>query len=410
MRRVLFIAYHFPPILGSSGYLRSLKFIRYLPQYGFEPIVLTVRPNAYPSWNESQLGQIPAGTEVHRTFALDAQRHLSFRGRYLGFTSIPDRFSTWIPGAVLTGLKLIRRRKIDLLFSTYPIPSAHVIGGALSRLTGKPWLADFRDPMWDENDGPLSPAMRARKSIEASTVQRCTRALVCTDGMAAVFRARYGALADEKVSVIPNGYDESDFSHLKPASRAGGAPVNFMHAGLLEQVDRDPVPFFRAVRAALESGLVRPGGIVVNLLGTGNNAVYIEEIARLGLQEVIRLLPPLPYAKALEAMAAADVLLLFQGPGCNPQIPAKFYEYLRIGRPILAVTTSEGETGRSVEATRSGRVVAWDDPEAIARVLVEWTQAVERGVPLPSCDAARAEPFSRQNQARALADKLATML
>ncbi|MDQ3003030.1 MAG: glycosyltransferase [Fibrobacterota bacterium] len=410
MKRILFIAYHFPPILGSSGYLRTLKFIRYLPDHGYKPYILTVNPRAYPSWSESQLAQVPKGVDVTRTFALDAQRHLSFKGRYLGFTSVPDRFSTWIPGAVIAGLNLIRRHKIDLLFSTYPIPSAHVIGGTLARLTGKPWMADFRDPMWDETDGPLSPVMSARKAIEGSTMERCSKALVCTDGMADLFRARYGDLAQSKVSVIPNGFDEQDFLNLERPPRVAGTPVTFMHAGLLEQADRDPVPFFKGVRMALDQGLVRSGGMIVDLLGTGNSDVYLKEIERLNLSGVIRFLPPQPYAKALQAMAASDILLLFQGPSCDPQIPAKFYEYLRIGRPIMAVTTQGGQTGKAVETTQSGRVVPWYDSAAIAKAIGEWASAVEKGQTLPSCDPVRATPFSRQNQARTLAAELATLM
>lgn len=409
MKRVLFIAYHFPPILGSSGYLRTLKFIRYLPEHGFEPVVLTVRPSAYPSWNDAQLSQVPPGVEVHRAFALDAQRHLSVRGRYLQVTSVPDRFSTWIPSGLLAGARIVLRKKIDILFSTYPIPSAHVIGGALARLTGKPWVADFRDPMWDEADYKPSPAMRARRAIEAMAVKRCSRALVCTEGVASLFRKRYGDRAGAKVSVIPNGYDENDFKGLSLPPREPGAPVTFIHAGLLERVDRDPVPFFRAVELALRTGRVRPGGMSVKLLGTGNNDLYREELRNLGLEDVIHLLPPKPYRQALEEMAASDVLLLFQGPGCDPQIPAKFYEYLRIGRPILAITTFTGNSGQSVLDTGSGRVVQWDDVEAMADVLGEWTAKVEKGLSLPAGDPVRAEPFSRQNHAGKLARLLASL-
>ena len=259
-------------------------------------------------------------------------------------------------------------------------------------------------------DGPLTRAMGLRRSIEAMVMRRCARALVCTGGVAELFRKRYGETGGSKVSVIPNGYDEADFQGLSRPARTSGSPVTFIHAGLLEQVDRDPVPFFRAVALALERGRVRRGKLKVDLVGMGNNEVYREEIRRLGLEDTIRLLPPLPYHEALAAMAAADILLLFQGPSCDAQIPAKFYEYLRIGRPILAITTLAGETGRGVVTTRSGRVVSWDDPPAMAEALGEWVENVENGKPLPACEPADAVPFSRQNQAGVLAERLATLL
>lgn len=409
MKRILFIAYHFPPILGSSGYLRTLKFTRYLPESGFEPTVLTVRPEAYPEWNEAQNAQIPPGIAVERTFALDAGRHLAFRGRYPQIMGIPDRYGTWIPGAIVAGLGIIRRKKIDAILSTYPIPSAHVIGGALARLTGLPWVADFRDPMYDDVAGPLPLLMRARKAIETGAMRRCTRALVCTQGVHDLFVRRYGGAAGRKTHVIPNGFDENDFRELEDVPRAAGAPVTFIHAGLLQQEDRDPVPFFRGLRHALDRGLIRPGGMVVKLMGTGNNDVFAREIAALRLEDTVKLLPPQPYAKALKEMAASDILLLFQGPSCDPQIPAKLYEYLRIGKPILAVTTAQGETGRAVLSAAAGEIVAWDDPAAIAAKAGEWVGKVEAGSPLPRCARPAAMAYSRQNQARVLAGVLAAL-
>jgi glycosyltransferase involved in cell wall biosynthesis len=410
MKSVLFIAYHFPPILGSSGYLRTLKFIRYLPGFGIEPTVLTVRPSAYPEWNEAQLAQIPKGVDVHRTFALDARRHLGIRGRYPQFLGIPDRFSTWIPGAVWEGLRIVKHKRIDAIFSTYPIPSAHVIGGAIAKRTGKPWMADFRDPMWDEGPGPLSLEMRARRSIERSTVARCAHALVCTEGVHNLFRHRYGDAAAAKTSIIPNGFDENDFKDLPETPRKEGSPVTLIHAGLLQQEDRDPVPFLRAVRLALDRGLLRRGGLIVKLMGTGNNDVYLKELKKLDLEDTVLLLPPKPYAQAIREMAESDILLLFQGPSCDPQIPAKLYEYLRIGKPILAVTTARGETGKAVLAASSGRVVTWDDTEALAATLGEWSGDIAAGRPLPRCERDTAMAFSRQNQARALSEKLADLL
>jgi glycosyltransferase involved in cell wall biosynthesis len=408
MKRVLFVAYHFPPILGSSGYLRTLKFTRFMPENGIEPTVLTVHPQAYPEWNEAQLKQIPEGMDVVRAFAMDAGRHLAIRGRYPRFLGIPDRFSTWIPFAVAKGISLIRKKRMDAIFSTYPIPSAHVIGGMLARMTGLPWVADFRDPMYD--DVPELPGhMRIRRSIERRTMERCTHALVVTDGVRDLFIKRYGPAARDKITVIPNGFDDNDFKDLEILPRQPSAPVTFIHAGLLQQEDRDPVPFFRGIRHALDKGILRADSFQVKLMGTGNNDIYQKELVALKLEKSVQLLPPQPYAKALKEMADSDVLLLFQGPSCDPQIPAKLYEYLRIGKPILAVTTFQGETGRTVMATSSGQVVSWNDSEAIGGVLADWVEKVESGRPLPACSKESANAFSRQNQARNLARLLAAL-
>ncbi|MBW8886705.1 MAG: glycosyltransferase [Fibrobacteres bacterium] len=403
-KRVLIIAFHFPPIQGSSGFLRTLKFARYLPDYGIEPTVLTVNPRAYVAVDPKPVNQLPAGVEVHRSFGLDAQKHMGIAGRYPAFLGIPDKHASWIPAAVLDGKRLIRKKRIEAIYSTYPIPSAHVIGHALAKWTGLPWVADFRDPMWDEFLEVPKPVLWARKRIEAAAIRKCTQALTTTQGIADLFYRRYPELPKEKLTVISNGFDENDFSRLPPHSgaRAPG-PVTLTHAGLLEQVDRDPVPFFRGIKLAIDRGGIRREQLQVNLMGTGNDAIYQKEIADLGLGDVVRLKSPVPYAQAIDIMSASDILLLFQGPSCEAQIPAKLYEYMRVGRPILALTTHEGETGRLVKETASGTVVRPEDPEPIARAVTEWVRAVQAGQALPAASAGTARGFSRQNQAQRLA-------
>jgi glycosyltransferase involved in cell wall biosynthesis len=404
-KRVLMVAFHFPPLRGSSGFLRTLKFVRYLPRSGWSPVVLTAGVRAYEDSDPGLMGQVPADVPVHRSFALDAGRHFALGGRSPGFLHLPDRYATWIPGAIAAGLRLIRAHRIDAIFSTYPVPSAHCIGMALSALSGKPWVADFRDPMWDEYLETSPLALRIRQRIEAAAVRRCRRAVLATEGMREVFLSRYPGQAG-KLRVITNGYDEEDFRGIAGAPAAKEGPLTLLHAGLLDKVDRDPVPFFRGVRLALDRGLVAPGALSVQLIGTGNHEEYGVELRRLELEEVVQLRSPIPYRAALESMAGAGTLLLFQGPSCNAQIPAKLYEYLRIGNPILAFTPAEGATGRLVAETRSGRVVDPGDPDAIAQALGEWAAASKNGS-LPRADRATAARFSREKQAETLAGLLA---
>jgi glycosyltransferase involved in cell wall biosynthesis len=408
-RRVLMVAFHFPPLRGSSGFLRTLKFVRYLPRHGWSPVVLTAGVRAYAETDPGLMGQVPPEVPVHRSFALDAGRHLALRGRSPAFLRLPDRYATWIPGAVAAGLRLIRRHRVDAIFSTYPVPSAHCIGMALAALSGKPWVADFRDPMWDEYLEGTRLSIGLRKRIEAASMRRCRKAILATAGMREVFAARYPGL-EGKLSVITNGYDEEDFRGIAEPEPATGGAVTFVHAGLLEKVDRNPIPFFRGLKLALERGAIPSGSLAVRLIGTGNHDEYAEELRRLGLAEVVRLQPPIPYHDALAAMAASDTLLLFQGPSCNAQIPAKAYEYLRIGKPILALTPAEGATGRLIGETASGRVVDPEDPEAIAAALARWIAEARKDGALPRADRATAARFSREKQAEALAARLAEAL
>jgi hypothetical protein len=109
VNRVLIVAYHFPPIAGSSGVLRALKLCRYLPENGWQPTVLTASSRAYERTDNGQLSEIPADVHVMRTFALDTQRHLSIGGRYFRSMALPDRWASWVVSAVPAGLRAIRR-------------------------------------------------------------------------------------------------------------------------------------------------------------------------------------------------------------------------------------------------------------------------------------------------------------
>src|SRR5690349_15358485 len=120
------IAYHFPPCRGSSGIQRTLRFARYLPQFGWEPQVLTTSHRAYDAVDADAAE--PEGLIVHRGFALDAARHLSIAGRYPEWLALPDRFATWWYGGVAKGLCVINKFRPHALWSTFPIATAHSIG------------------------------------------------------------------------------------------------------------------------------------------------------------------------------------------------------------------------------------------------------------------------------------------
>ncbi|CAM5468676.1 hypothetical protein RLIN73S_06233 [Rhodanobacter lindaniclasticus] len=146
-KSVLMIAFHFPPAAMSSGHLRTLGFARHLPTSGWKPIVLSARALAYPRSMPVADGLIPKDCQVERAFALDVSRHLAIAGKYPGFLAQPDRWASWWPAAVASGLRLIRRHHVKAIWSTYPIMTAHCVAHTLSRLTRLPWIADFRDPV-----------------------------------------------------------------------------------------------------------------------------------------------------------------------------------------------------------------------------------------------------------------------
>ena len=413
MDSVLFIAFHFPPFFGSSGIQRTLSFTRDLPKHGrWSPVVLTASPRAYPQRDDSQLADIPRELVVHRAFAVDAARSFAVAGRYPAWLATPDRWRSWYPAAVLAGLRLIRRHRIRALWSTYPIATAHSIGASLARLSGLPWIADFRDPMVeyvarDDQWYPADARLRAaRLSVERLCTQRARKLVFCTETARDICLDRHPGLDPSRCAVIGNGFDEDIFAAIEqrlPRSlpRAADARWVFVHSGTLYPgSDRDPGFLFRAL-ARLREQRGRALPIRVVLRGSGFEQQYAQLLKELHIADVVELAPPVSYADAIDEMFRADALLLFQGHNSNPAIPAKLYEYLRVKRPLFALVDPGGESARLLKQVGVTTVAPMEDEVEIARRLGHFLDRLERrdAALVPDLDTAA---FSRERRASEL--------
>src|SRR5262249_15005272 len=178
-----------PPLQGSTGITRTLSFAKYLPEFGWEAVVLTTTVGAYAEVRAENQRLIPGHVRVIRAPAFDASRHLAVRGRYPGFLALPDRWQSWIFTGSAWAVPAIGRLRPAAIMSTYPIASAHRIGAFAARVSGLPWIADFRDPMV-QDDYPRDRRVRASfASVEESTFGRAARVLVTTDGAGEVYAA-----------------------------------------------------------------------------------------------------------------------------------------------------------------------------------------------------------------------------
>jgi glycosyltransferase involved in cell wall biosynthesis len=400
------VGFHFPPVHGSSGVQRTLKFARYLPEHGWEPAILTADPRAYEATHSGQLAEID-GMIVRRAFALDTRRHIAIGGRYPGFLAMPDRWSTWMFGAVPAGLAMIRRYRPDVIWSTFPIATAHRIGHALHRLSGVPWIADFRDSMTEEGFPEDTAVRRSYLLIERRAVANSRFAVFTTPGAREMYARRYPAIPADRWQVIENGYDEEDFAGVPGtgAARANGGPLVLLHSGILYPSERDPTAFFRALGALRDAGEINPDTLCVRLRATGHDEHYRGQLAALCLSDIVRLEPPIGYHTALAEMAQADGLLLFQASNCNHQIPAKLYEYLRARRPIIALTDPAGDTATVLRRAGITTIAPLDDAGAIAVLLREMLPGLRSGSALAGNDA-EVRRYSRRARTAELASLL----
>jgi glycosyltransferase involved in cell wall biosynthesis len=411
MNKVLMVAFHFPPQRGSSGIQRTLKFVHYLPARGWQPVVLSAHPRAY----EDAGGPAYAGpAEVTRAFALDTARHLAFGGRYARALALPDRWISWVLGAVPAGLRLARRHRPRVIWSTYPIASAHLVGLALHKLTGLPWVADLRDPMIDDAY-PTDPWMRkAAAWVERQTVRHCARAVCTTPGAVRSYRARYPELPPERFQLIENGYDEEEFAHARthsPAAAAASEPFVLLHSGIVYPSERDPGPLFAALGRLRREGAPGIAQFRLRLRAPVHEALLAALAREHGVEDLVEIGPVLPYRAALAEMLAADGLLVLQAANCNDQVPAKLYEYLRAGRPVLALTDAAGDTAALMRAAAIDTVAPLDDSDAIAQGLLRFLALAKSGrAPLAApAFVQRQSREARTAQLAALLDEVARL-
>jgi glycosyltransferase involved in cell wall biosynthesis len=371
-RRLLIIAFHYPPIQGSSGVHRSLAFSKYLPDFGWDVSVLTVTPGAHESIQADNHRMIPAHVHLVRAKAWDAARHFSIFGWYPSALTSPDRWSSWIPFGTRAGMRALRDEKHDAIFSTFPIASAHVLGQRLHQISGLPWIADFRDPMATATY-PHEPWLRELWTrIQDSVLRLATRITVTTPGAASFYRRLNPAMAPRHVEVIENGFDPDAFPEAGAGltrERSSPQALFLLHSGIVYPRERDPAPFFRALKRIMASGLIDRRSTRLRLRACGYEDLYQPMIEKLELRDVVDFSPALPYSEALQEMQSASALLLFQARNCNEQIPAKAYEYLYAGRPILGLTDPDGDTGRLLRRFGVSGIAALENEDDIVRML-----------------------------------------
>jgi hypothetical protein len=417
---VLMIAYHFPPLRGSSGIQRTLRFCRYLPEFGWQPVVLTAHPRAYEDRADDLLADVPAGLPVARAFALDTARHMALAGRYPLSLALPDRWISWLLGGVVSGMKLTRQHRIAAIYSTYPIATAHLIALVLQRLTGLPWIADFRDPM--AQDGyPENPRVwRAFRWLEEQALRRSQRALFTSPGAIRDYRARYPDIPAERFVLVENGYDEEAFDEPTAARLPHGAGRDaaghataarqlrrlvILHSGIVYTSERDPTALFRALGSLKRAGQISADTVEFRFRATANDALLHTLAARNDVADLVTVAPAIPYRAALREMLAADALLILQASNCNSQIPAKAYEYLRADRPLLALTDPGGDTADLLRRAGCATVLSLDAVDEIVAHLPGFLDGVRRDV------WARASPSfvaqcSRRERTRMLSELL----
>jgi glycosyltransferase involved in cell wall biosynthesis len=321
----------------------------------------------------------------------------------------PDRWVSWWPAAVVQALRIIRRHRPAAIVSTSPIATAHLIGLTVSRLTGLPWIADCRDSITEPGYPRDALTWRTNRCLESAIMRRCTKAVFTTQGTLRMYAERYPELPSSRWAVIENGFDEENFrdaeQELSLPPRDATRRITLLHSGILYPQERDPTAFFEALARLKSGGRITAATLRIVLRATGSDGPYRQQIRERGIEDIVELAPSIGYRAALQEMLTVDGLLLFQASICNHQIPAKLYEYLRAGRPVLALTDPAGNTADAMRAAEVGHIVNLVDPSDIAQGLENFIAGIRTG----SARGATPE-VAQRNSRRSRAIELARLL
>ncbi len=432
-RRILIVAHNFPP-LGSGGVHRPVKFARYLREFGWDVDVLTVKDIRYHAYDPSLLDEL-ADVVVHRAGSLEPLRLNWLLGwrpppppptldsfadveRYAregaGLAApkagrayhalarhlfVPDEQIGWVPFAAAKALRLHLRRPYDVILTTSPPESCHLVGLNFKIATGRPWVADFRD-LWSAHHlrrGLFVGNRWLHRGLEKWVTRAADGVVANTAAMARYFRER--GVPARRLLTLPNGFDPADFG--EPLAKADEGAFVVVHNGSFRG-GRRALPLLEGFALARE----RAGGFGARaklyLLGI-NRADDVRAAERLGLAGAAFAVGYVRHADALRACLGADLLALAMAAEEGPAlVPGKIYEYLGAGRPILAAAPPGEARDVLARATRGAFVAPPDDARAIADGFAEAFDAWRRGGIKYETETAVVSTYNRRKQLETL--------
>jgi glycosyltransferase involved in cell wall biosynthesis len=426
-RKVLIISYYFPPS-GGAGVQRMLKFVKYLPEFGWEPVVLTVRENAdFPARDPSLIAEIPKHVSVHRTGIfepyglyrkwtgkeksdpIDIATNTREKGRspserlsqWIRATFfIPDARRFWKGPAVAEAEKILKSGTIDLILSSAPPYTCHLIAKTLKRRHGVPWIADFRDSWvgWLSTPTRWWLPDRIDRRLERSVLVRADRLVSVSNGVRDDLMSRNPDVPSGKWRIIPNGFDGEDFRGLSGGTRTDKFVLAY--TGSLYG-KRNPTALLSALESLFERRPEMRNRMLIRFVGR-MDPQYLEAFRRLG--GAFEHVPYVPHRESLRHLLDASALLLVvdESAAASSIVTGKIYEYLGARKPILALAP-EGDASRLIRELGAGRVVPPGDPSAVEAVLNEWMEAWGNGKPLPCASEVGVRRFERRAQAGELA-------
>ncbi len=360
VKTAVIVSYHFPPC-GGKAVQRSLKLVKYLPDFGWRPVVLAMPAGekGVPV-DDTLLDDIPAETEVHRPGYFSWWRLVPHDIRKHLYRPAPDKYRAWADGVRGELAVLLRETGADALVTTSPTHSVQLLGLSAKRMCGIPWVADFRDPWSGHPDFPSKHRADEMLALETAVLSEA-------DAVVGVYPKILRDFGDRapagKLHLIENGFDEDDFRLVDWSAPAPPGPLVMGYNGTVSDF-HDPAPLLDAVDAAVASGRIDPAGL--RIVFTTNEGGMKRFSKYTGLRDagVLDVREYLPHAESLRELSRMDVSLHLLNRG-RDIYPGKIFEYFRLGNPILSVQEPGDDLDALISGLDAGIVADCRDPAAI---------------------------------------------
>jgi glycosyltransferase involved in cell wall biosynthesis len=389
-----------------------LKFVKYLPELGWDVTVVTSGRQAgwYGVRDESLLADVPSSVRVVRAPEMPIARLRQRLATPLTrlkvptltqFVGWPDAMAGWLPGATIAAMRITKAWRPHVVFSSSSPHTSHLIALQASRVGGIPWVADFRDP-WTLNPQPdPTPAilMRVNSSAERRLVRHANRITVVDDRVDLVGLHR----GDPRRVVIPNGVDEDDMPER--AGEDGSPPSDRFRLAYVGSLygDRDAAPVLRAIAELVKHGRVDPQLLELSIVGN----VWLAKPLDAGSPIPVTLTGYVDRHRALREMQRASALL-FYAPASTWAPSSKIFEYLASGRPILSVARRDNLAYQLVDELQAGAVAEPEDPSGIQRAICDLYDRWRNGT-LTISPTVREQILARFSRRRLTADLVRTL-
>ena len=433
--KLLIVSYVFPP-MAAVGVFRVIKMCKFLPQFSWEPSVLTVKEGFNYAYDHASLEQLDPQLKIFRSYyfspfewrdqkqattsartppaqpkpaqpGMPAKPSLGGRiKRYLRtMLSLPDGQSFWIPWAVWKGLSAVRKEKINLVLSTSPPATSHIVAFWISVLSGRPLVLDFRD-LWTQNEGyesrNLPPLFKKIDRFwEKRALRRASAIIAATEGFCNQIKENNPELDPKKFHPVTNGIDPDDFAEVRYPTEKNDK-FYILHMGSLYG-HRNPEFFFKVLT---EWQKQRPEITEqVNCEFIGNTPGYENALKGQPIEPMVNFRGHIPQKQILQLLWQADLLLLILGFNAQAKkvMPAKLFEYICTGRPILAFVP-DGLAAEKIRQYERGLPVTGEDITSAVNYLNQQFDSWKNREGAPESSFALPAEFDRKKQIEKMAE------